>query len=306
MDELNKILNDLIDVYNENYDNDVLHEKASELWTKYYTLSKKLGIKSYLAYNLYLLLESDSYIINQKPIRRNVSNEEILSSLSHWDEVLNNNRKGISMDDAINLLDWTVENTRRNLENICVDVNNSSLNGYCDVTQASSLMPLKEKGFSITKNSCSKSFGYPFNHYFGTVTIPIEEGGDVSNKTFLIDITYRQFFSTVRCNYGRYFTEEENTHIKTAPDPGFFVEDKDFAKELMGRGYILLDKNSAKKYGEPFYLSSLDYDSIKNFNNIKDDNYFDLILNSSFNNYIISEDSLEGFNLSFPSDKLIK
>jgi hypothetical protein len=234
MEELNHILDDIIGVYNSELDNDTKHSKAADLWTKYYSLSKKLNIKLDQAYNLYLMFENESYIINQNPIRRKVDNDNISIALKHFEEVQNGERLGITQDDAINLLDWTVENTRCNLEGLCIDLNKSSLNGFCDIAQASTLMPLEDKGFDVKKLSATDTFKYPFNHYFGTVNFPIEENGKLVNKVYLIDVTFRQFFSTVRCNYGRYFTEEENTGICTAPDPGFFIEDVDFAKELMG------------------------------------------------------------------------
>lgn len=94
-------------------------------------------------------------------------------------------------------------------------------------------MPFENLGVKVTKNKAKDTFGYRFNHSFGPATLPIEENGEVTMKTYLIDPTYRQFFSSVRCNEGRYYTLEENTGLVANPDPGYFVKDEKAARELL-------------------------------------------------------------------------
>mgnify|MGYP003586567046 FL=1 len=61
------------------------------------------------------------------------------------------------------------------------------------------------------------------------------------------------------------------------PDPGYFVKNKVFAKELIKNGFIKLNEEVAKEYGEPFYLSSLKLGEKPN----KKINYYDNIINSN-------------------------
>ena len=68
-DTLNKILLAIMDVYNEDITNDKKHEVLSKLWTDYYKLSDKYNIKLDFAYQLYLIGESESYIIKEEPKR---------------------------------------------------------------------------------------------------------------------------------------------------------------------------------------------------------------------------------------------
>lgn len=301
MEQITEILNQLIELYNKDLSNDLKHSAGQQLWTKYYKICKDKNIQSSEGYNISLMLESESYIISQKPIRKEIDYYKLKSAINHLKEVNYNNslglEDGISIEEAIVILDWTVENTRENIQKLGIDIDNNSLNGYCEIAQKSSLLPLEELGLSVTKNQAKQSFNYPFNHCFGTVTFKILNNNSVKDTTFLIDTTYRQFFSTVRCNYGRYYTKEESTLLNTAPDPGYFIKDEEFARNLLGNGYIVLNDDTAKKYGESFYLSSLSKDELRKDNN---KNYYSDILNSG-SDYKINDFDFIGFNTSVPN-----
>lgn len=184
-------------------------------------------------------------------------------------------------------------NARRGFETLGMDIKNNSLNGFCELGQALSLMPLENIGLEVTKNSATGSFDYPFNHAFGTVTFPYNG----ATKTYLIDTTYRQFFTTNRCNEGRYYQEEENTGLKVAPDPGYFVEDENFARSLMRNGYIELTEETATKYGEAFNKASIPLKDIDKIND-RNINYYQRMLNDR-EDYKISDGELEGLNIVF-------
>lgn len=287
-DTLNKILLAIMDVYNEDMDNDKKHEVLSKLWTDYYKLSDKYNIKLDFAYQLYLIGESESYIIDEEP-KRFVIDE------SRLDEAIDSLKKGNDLtDEEIEIfLQASVMNARRGFATLGIDIKNNSLNGFCELGQALSLMPLENIGLEVTKNSASASFDYPFNHAFGTVTFPY----DGTTKTYLIDTTYRQFFTTNRCNEGRYYQEEENTGLKVAPDPGYFVEDENFARNLMRNGYIELTEETATKYGEAFNKASIPLKDIDKINE-SNINYYQRILNDR-EDYKISSGELEGLNVVF-------
>ena len=219
---------------------------------------KKLNIKLDEAYNLYLIGENESYIIYQEPERKEIDNKKLQIALNHYNEIKNNEfKEGLTSEEIKVLLDYSIENARKAFDSLGINVKTNSLNGFCELGQALTIMPLENLGLEVTKNSASACFNYPFNHVFGTVTFPYQDNGRVIDKTYLIDSTYRQFFSTMRCNEGRYYTEEENTNLKVAPDPGYFITDINFAKTLMKDGYIELTKENAKKYGEAFYKASI-------------------------------------------------
>ena len=300
MEALKEILNTIISVYNENLPNDKKHQLLSSLWTRYYKLSEKLNIKLDEAYNLYLIGENESYIIYQEPERKRIDNKKLEIALNHYNEIKNNGfKEGLTDEEIKTLLDYSVENARKSFDNLGINVKTNSLNGLCELGQALTIMPLENLGLEVTKNSASLCFDYPFNHVFGTVTFPYQDNGRVIDKTYLIDSTYRQFFSTMRCNEGRYYTEEENTNLKVAPDPGYFITDIDFAKTLMKDGYIELTKENAKKYGEAFYKASIPLKELEKLDTKANKDYYSLILLDNAD-YIVRKSELEGLNLEFP------
>ena len=301
MDRIDEIITQLIDLYNSSKSNLEKHTEGSKLWTEYYKLCCLNNIERQDGYNLYLMLENESYIINEKPIIKDIDPDKLETAVSNLEKAVSNTimTDGISLEDAKTILDWTVNNTRNNLGIMGINLNNNSLNGFCEISQALSLMPLEKIGLKVTKNTAKDAFSYPFNHCFGTVTFPIYDNGKVIDKTFLIDVTYRQFFSTVRCNEGRYYTKEENTKLDTAPDPGYFVDDEYFAKELMANGYIELNDMTAEKYGKPFVMSSKTKNMSKD---IETQDYFNLIMSTS-SNYKAHSFDIEGLNVAIPRNK---
>ena len=299
METLKEILNAIMKAYNEDLDNDKKHQLLSTLWTRYYKLSEKLNIKLDEAYNLYLIGENESYIIYQEPERKEIDNKKLQIVLNHYNEIKNNEfKEGLTSEEIKVLSDYSIENARKAFDSLGINVKTNSLNGFCELGQALTIMPLENLGLEVTKNSATACFNYPFNHVFGTVTFPYQDNEKVIDKTYLIDSTYRQFFSTVRCNEGRYYTEEENTNLKVAPDPGYFITDIVFAKTLMKDGYIELTKENAKKYGEAFYKASITLKNIELLQNNDIDYYSNIILNSE--DYKVNKNELEGLNTSFP------
>ena len=299
MEILKEILNKIREIINSNLDNDSKHQQLATLWTKYYKLANKLNIDLVDAYNLYLISENESYIIYQEPIKKEISNLKVKEVLKHYEEIKNSNDSFLSIEEVKCLLDYVVFKTRTSLEGFGLCLKTNSLNGFCEISQALSIMPFEKLGFKVTKNTASDCFNYPFNHCFGTVSFNVLEKGKVLSKTFLLDVTYRQFFSTVRCNEGRYYQKEENTSLLMAPDPGYFIEDENVAKDLMGYGYIELNDYTAKVYGEAFYKASIPLNKIDKLNDNLDFDYvFKILKNSS--DYKVNYNELEGIDLSFP------
>lgn len=299
MKELEVILKDIFDVYNSGEDNDKKFIEVSKLWTKYYKLSDELGVQLDFAYQLYLMCENECYKFYQEPVMKNVDVGAVISSVNHLTQVLENRKNGIqdgiTRKEALLLLNYTVDHVRNCFSLLGIDLKTNSLNGFCELGQALSIMPFENIGLKVTKNKAEKAFGYSFHHAFGTVWFPILEDNQVMNVGYLVDTTYRQFFSSVRCNEGRYYTKEENTGLIANPDPGYFIQDEEFAKTLMRDGYILLDQNSACKYGEGFYLSSL---GLKDRNGVdkKKIDYYGSILNSG-TDYSVRYSELEGLDV---------
>ena len=299
MNELNKYLESIRKLYNSNLSNSEKSSKLSTLWTDYYKKSHELGIDLDEAYNLYLLGENESYIIDAIPLNYDISDLEITICINKLKEALKY-KTGITKEEAFTILKWDILNARRGFKTLGINMEKDSLNGFCELGQALTIMPLENIGLKVTKNKAKDCFDYNHNHAFGTVTLPIIINNQVINKTYLIDSTYRQFFTTTRCNLGRYYAKDPDLGIPATPDPGYFVTDTDFAKNLIKTGFCELNSDTAQKYGEAFYLSSLDKNMKK-----QDINYYQSIKNNT-SNYVLNVNELEYLNIDFPNSSTLK
>lgn len=292
MDKPIEVLEKIRNIYEGNLDDSIKREKISNLWLEYYKLRDNSNVfmdeieKSY----------SEYYFISQDPKYENVGMDKVREAIIHLEEVISNNNgklDGITMEEVKIILDCIIYKVRRNYVTLGVDIFNNSLNGYSDLGQSLSIGAFEELGLKVTKNSASKCFDYPFNHSFGTVTFPVSIGDNVEEKTFLIDTTYRRFFTSMRCNEGMYY---KNDDVVNSPDPGYFVKDINFVKDLMRDGYVILNDYNAKCYGEPFYLSSLNKEDSVIVNNI---NYLENIINDD-SGYSLDVNSIDGLEVRLP------
>lgn len=296
--DVSKILEKINGVYASDLSNDEKYNVLRVLWTEYYTTCAKYHYDESVAYDFCMIHESDCYSIYQEPVRAKWSRDDYIMAFSKLGIAYEKDR-GISYEDAIIILDWLVENARKNYDMLGIDIKTNSLNGMCEIGQVCSIMPAEKFGIKVTKNEAS-CFSFPLNHCFGTVTLPIESNGNVNDVSFIVDTTYRQFFSSVRCHEGRYYTYEENTGNPTAPDPGYFVTDNSFAKELMAKGYVPLNSDTAYLYGYPFMMSGVLLGQEKK----NDINYLDAIKNSNLD-YKINKWEMGDLLLDVPSFKRI-
>ncbi len=274
--ELTKILDKIQDLYND--ENVAMKQKElSDLWTRYYQLAFSYKIELQRAYDLYLLGENISYVVDAK-ISYQENLEIPVEIIKNLRKVIENNKKendlssGVSMEEAKIFLTWIINRTWQNLSYLGIDLSKNSLNGFCEIAQVTSIYPLEKLGLTVTKNTAEDSFGYCFHHAFGTVEIPILENGRVRNQSFLIDPTYKQFFTVVRCNLGRFYAKEENTGKIVAPDPGYFMkteEEKEMSKQLIYNGYLPLTEKVAKIYGSGFQKASVSLENVSDYDQIR-------------------------------------
>jgi len=221
------------------------------------------------------MFKNNEYIIESKPIRINEYEniEEVIEKLNNEIE------QGLTEDEIKTLLDWTVENTRRNLEQyIGINIDDFSLFGLCGLGQSSTLIPL-EKYFKVTYNN-TEDFPYvteDIKHAFGTITFPLKTKNGIEEKQYLIDTTFRQFFTKNMCENPKYETNQNNNLIYYA-HPGYFLcskrfktkENLKFAKELLKKGYMELTDDKLKRYINSFIYSSVCYNYPDQISNIRD------------------------------------
>lgn len=238
------------------------------------------------------------YLVEQLPKRFEID-KDLLSEI--------NVVEGLTMEQAMELLKWSVNNTRNNLNleeekrtGMLGNVyGNSSLGGTCGFSQFSTLYPLQQLGLEVTINNVGDACGV--RHAYGTVVIPIRINDKIVKKRFLLDCTYRQFFTVPFNVAARYLSH--------SPSVGFFVsQDKEqvlFAKELLENGFVEASLENMEKYLKPFFSSSISLDNIseidKKFNEI---NIFEVLDKKQTEFDYTEEEFVQwGFNLSFPEER---
>lgn len=208
------------------------------------------------------------FILADEPIDYEIDNVKKLEAIERWKSALANINKGcndgVSLDDAKLIITSVIQNARielSKLDEYYVDFFKDSLAGECGYSQALTVFPLMELGVKVTVNNVSSLPDVLFGHAFATCTFPIKDEGAVFEKSFLLDATYRQFFLTIRCNEGSFYSGDERFKNKVGPDPGYYVcQSKDgilFAKELLKKGYVELTSENARMYGYGFSASGI-------------------------------------------------
>lgn len=245
-------------------------EQKNNLLPKKITLFDKIknNIMKAMGYK-----ECGKYILDTEPILKKYSVIE-LSKIADKEkklrDVLEENKNngeltnGISKEDAECLLEWVVQNAR---EMLMKDFKISeeqfkedSLAFSCGFGQTLTGYPLRNMG--LTPNICNARnvFHEKAGHAFLTVAIPIkDENGNIEEKDYLVDTTYKQFFQReFGARNGDYIKDKEFGN-RVSETPGYYTlkmkNGKEFAEELLAKGFAEFTEENAKIYGDSFVLS---------------------------------------------------
>jgi len=273
MKENKEYLNLINKIANQNIPNK--HNVLSEILTKYYKNCYENNIKPTIDI---FELGPKSYIIESTPLIIEINDIEAENAFLHLKEVIQNNEQelidGISLEEANIILNWVIQNARKSLSKhnaqfTKIDFLDAPLTGVCGYAQSLTLLPFIELNLEITINNASHFPNATYRHAFGTVKIPIKHNDKVAIKQYLLDASYRQFFTTAECNKGRFYL----TNPTQGPSLGYYIcqteEGKKFATELLKNGFVELTEENAKMYGYGFECESLTLNNLKNQEIIK-------------------------------------
>lgn len=151
--------------------------------------------------------------------------------------------------DCLETLRFIVHETRDRLARWC-DLSEATLEGEClntggIVSDICSKMQVREKRFALNQNLSPGHF-----HCFNIVTFNVDD----EVKSYLVDCTYRQFFT-----YSEVFFERIGLPLNNGPSIGaYMMMDEDrikMAEELLKNGYIEFTPENAKVYFDSFVFS---------------------------------------------------
>lgn len=228
--------------------------KLSNIWKKIY------GYK-----------EGKRFIIDAEPILKEYTELELMKIASYEEKLKNvfkENRQneklinGIEEKTAEKLLEWIVQNVRQQL-NRDGKIKEKSLLGYCGVVQSIIVATLNNMGLTPNISNVNPTISTDgYRHAFVTVEIPVKDAnGDIENKLYLIDPTYRQFFlrEEIAPTYGQYIKDKKFGN-KVAALAGYWAikmpNGIKFSEKLLSKGFIELTEENAKIYGDSFVLET--------------------------------------------------
>ena len=214
--------------------------------------------------------EGKKFILDTEPNIKDYSYIELMNLANVEGKLktaLNQNKKsehlinGISEEEANKLMEWVVQNTRTEIEKYYkIPIKEDDLQGVCGVGQAYSAYAIINLGLNPNVNNVGSFTNNKERHAFVTVEVPIKNNdGNVNEKMYLIDTTYRQFFLR---EFGKaQYVKDKRFGNKVSPCAGYYTlnmeKGQEFAEELLSKGFIELTEENAKIYGDSFVLSSI-------------------------------------------------
>lgn len=165
----------------------------------------------------------------------------------------------INTNEEKELLKYIVLETRKKVSN---DIDQESFENKCDLCQMIICNYLDELGVinhpNMTINSISKDV---VGHSFVVATF---------NQVdyWLVDPTYKQFLRKDKCCKEHEVVIKEKRAI--SPDPGFYIKakNKKIFEDLLRDGFIPLNDETAKAYGDSFYYTKTNIETNYTFPNI--------------------------------------
>lgn len=185
-----------------------------------------------------------NYIIDYKPFY--VENIDYKYMAYIEDKILN--KESITNEEANDFLATICFITRFKI--------NKRLNNYdykCDLAQSILCHYLKQLECFVHPVTTQETI-LPdvIEHSFTIIQLLV----DGKLNSYLLDPTYIQFFRENNCIEEKYFySPKEENYILVTPDPGYFIKDdeKEMASFLLNYGFINLNKDTARMYGDSFY-----------------------------------------------------
>lgn len=259
------------------------------------------------------MLVNKEYLFPSEPEIEEVDEKKVALAAAHLKEVLEKGG-GITEEEEQELLKWSVSKAREGMANEGIDITHNYLGGYYGYSQALTMLPFANIRAIITLNNV---YYFPFAktwHAYGTVLLPIIRDNTGTQERFLIDATYRQWFSIINNNDGFYYNIDRRFKNKVGPEAGYYTAQypggKGFASTLLRKGYIKLGPGLIKMYGIGFVANNLNITNRQNLAEIfelKEEEFMESVLKSE-SNFDYDSEEIEEISkiVNFPSLNLQK
>lgn len=204
------------------------------------------------------------YTIDATPKLKSISND-IIDECIYKLKAITTNKDMVAFNDndANIILDFVINKTWNMIADVLkIDIENNPLTNRCDLIQAIVGQTLEKLNVRVHIVDTQKAINDDVNgHSFLVVGFPICDGNSITEKYYLVDPTYRQFFLKENCCDSKYLIKDNM--ILLAPDPGYYYLNNPgsltVASNIIENGYIELNDVTAKIYGDSFYTTRRGY-----------------------------------------------
>ncbi len=224
-----------------------------------YVAYKKFCYDNGLKDDAKLNMIGERLIIEAEPDHTYIDDGKVGQAVLNLTEAIKNG-EGISLDEATLILRWIVENTYHAIFESTSTNSISTLHSCDSFAQSLSALPFIDAGIPITINDTER-FDPNMIHSFITVKIPVQTENGVETKQFLIDITYAAYFMIFNATQASFYDNRPGFKDTTGPAAGFYIcqteEGREFATELLSKGFIELTPERARLYCTAFECEKL-------------------------------------------------
>ena len=200
-----------------------------------------------------LIEEGYNYIFEAKPYIDNYNLEYIASIQKFYSE------NGYFLEEHVeDFLNYFMIEVRKKVS-LPFNPETCSYKGRCArvqqiLTEVFTRMNLVSYGFNIGRMFTEDNL----IHQVGIVILPVLINGEVVNKPYVLDPSFRQFCIDEENRIERYDEEPRYSVKMSSPHPGYFLnlteKGKKFANTLIKKGYFELTDDNIKTYFDSFVL----------------------------------------------------
>jgi hypothetical protein len=157
------------------------------------------------------------------------------------------NQGGINPNAAHTILEWVTQKTRNALFSNKANTSPYDIRGACGLGQGLVGHQCEQIGVDVQYHQVANLSDFSTSrHAFNVLTLPIEdEEGNVRDKHYLVDTTFRQFFINDGGQFASGAQFKDWGAVLTQTQDG-----RDLADELLSNGFIELNEERARLYVE--------------------------------------------------------
>jgi len=207
--------------------------------------------------------KKDEFIFDEQPYNEDIDVRKIASIQKFYEQ-----NGYIPSENIEEFLNWITYRARKNVCHPAESPLYASLAGRCGPTQSFNDVILGKMGMTKMAFNVGTVLGKEKIHALECVQIPTLQNGQIVNRLFILDPTFRQFCLAEENRFERYYEEPRWAVRMSSPHPGYFLnlteKGRTFANNLIHYGYFEVTEENLKTYFDSFSLYTTPKEAYQN------------------------------------------